>query len=82
MTEETADSLHTGTVRAPATNANSVTTNLRKKCQHQHDVEVLFAKPITDVTGMAPLEKKKWQYAFGLLETSSLKEGAVKIVRF
>jgi hypothetical protein len=35
-----------------------------------------FTRSITDITYMSHMEQKKWQCAYGLLETSSLKEGA------
>jgi hypothetical protein len=43
--------------------------NRKKRYQPQHDVEVPFARVVTDISGSG---KKKWQYACRLLRTAAL----------
>jgi hypothetical protein len=76
MKEQTTNSLHAGAVGIWANFESSYPSHWKQYRPH-HDSEVPFARSITDATGMSPSVEKKWQHAYRLLGTSSIKEGVM-----
>jgi hypothetical protein len=61
-----------------ATFESPILTNRKRKHWGQHDVEVPFAKMITNVISTPPWKRRNGNtYACRLLEMNSLKEGPV-----
>jgi hypothetical protein len=70
--EETIDGLHAGAVEAPAAFERFVLTNRKWKRRGQHDIEVPFARAITDVTGMSLPKRKNGDMHVGYSRRTAL----------
>jgi hypothetical protein len=58
LNEEITNDLCAGSVEALATPESSVSINQKRKCQPQHDVEVLFARLVRVITSTSPKRRR------------------------
>jgi hypothetical protein len=77
---DTTDSLCASAVGVRATFKSSIPTNQGKKHQGQHDVELPFARMITDVTGMSPQRRRNSDTHVGYSGQTALTAWKVEYV--